>query len=324
MELANNGPGGHLGRASHTKYVSSSLVEHEQALSNPGAAPNGHVAELIRGCPSCAILERDWRRSPPKPCFPKRKEPELHAWRGGGRVGYCRDVISSNGDKYVGQHASVFRIVETLASGGMSPTLLNPPTPRRNSQGPAQLFPPQSVNDGFEYQWTAKNPGRDPTKPADPTPPPVGVQEAFLDLTANAGHEDQDRVFTETSPHIFQRKQGGWNARLPDVDIGDSQDTQTTNAAATNEDNPLPGTALQTQTDPVSTYLPFRLTWRVKHVEHKRTFLFSIPKENGNSSNEKQASSTDSHESISEPNDPDTVRRVSWRYIPLSRSSNNF
>ena len=224
----------------------------------------------------------------------------------------------------------------------MSPTLLTPPNPRRNSQSPSQLLPPHSVSDGFEYnQWTARNPGRDPTKPKDRNPAPVEVQEAFLDLTATAGHEDQDRVFTETAPHIFQRKQGGWNARLPDVDIGDDQDTEDANADAAAKDNALPGTGsqtkdnalpenglqikdnalpgtgLQTQYEPVSTYMPFRLTWRVKHTENKRSFVFSIPKEKETPKNEKQASSAGSDDSTTETNDPDAVRRVSWRYVPM-------
>lgn len=98
--------------------------------------------------------------------------------------------------------------------------LTSPPSGSELSTPPPHRSP--SPVDRFNFDWTLKNPAGEPTRPRGiPNPPPVDLQEPRLDLTAKARHEDQDRVFVQASPYIFQRKQGGWNAKLPEVNISD-------------------------------------------------------------------------------------------------------
>ena len=76
--------------------------------------------------------------------------------------------------------------------------------------------------DRFNFDWTLKNPAGEPTRPrGNSNPPPVDLEEPRSDVTAKARHEDQARVFAQASPYIFQRKQGGWNAKFPELDISD-------------------------------------------------------------------------------------------------------
>lgn len=101
----------------------------------------------------------------------------------------------------------------------MDPRSLSPPPKGSTSlESKSSQIPADSV-DGLTYNWTSRNPGREATSPKEPSnPSPVELQEPLLDLASNVTYEDQDRVFVQASPHIFQRKQGGWNAKLPEVE----------------------------------------------------------------------------------------------------------
>ena len=46
---------------------------------------------------------------------------------------------------------------------------------------------------------------------------PIEGQELF-DLAVSTHQEDPDLAYTETHPNIWQRHQGGWSARIPDVE----------------------------------------------------------------------------------------------------------
>ena len=200
----------------------------------------------------------------------------------------------------------------------MDPNALRPSSSRRNSAQLAQSPPQQKCNDGFEYHWLAKDPASEPTKPKEPTnPPPVQIQESFLDLTAIAGREDPDRVFIETAPHIFQRKQGGWNARLPDVDV-------CRRPAVPNGDVEIHGgkghdspNIDQMRQDGSSKYMALKLLRTTGSNTNKRELVFQDTEQNptgkDKSAKPRAASGSNTDGSISVTQDPGIVRRVFWR-----------
>ncbi|KAL9130006.1 MAG: hypothetical protein Q9217_001690 [Psora testacea] len=159
----------------------------------------------------------------------------------------------------------------------MDPTLLSPTPSGPDLPGPKlSQNPPDSI-DGFKYNWTPRNPGSEPTRPKESShPPPVDLQEPLLDLAANATYDDQDRVFVQASPHIFQRQQGGWNAKLPEVDLGDRQSTSTPIQVSSEYNRGEGHSLIPKEGKGVSRYMTFKLTWTIRRTLNKRRFTFSI------------------------------------------------
>ena len=95
-------------------------------------------------------------------------------------------------------------------------------------------------------------------------------------MTAKANHEDEDRVFVQASPCIFQMKQVGQNAKLPEVDLDDYQtfvvSTQISSEECQGRDSSLknerPGEA--------SVYMALKLTWAAQRTLNKRELVFHV------------------------------------------------
>ena len=132
--------------------------------------------------------------------------------------------------------------------------------------------------DGFDFGSTPKNPAGEPTKPKKASkPPPVKLQEPRLDLNAKADYKDQDHVFVQTSPHIFQRKQGGWNAKLPEVDLDDSETIVESTQVSSTESQHGQSTALNSKNrGEVSMIMALTPTWTAQRTLNKRQIAFNI------------------------------------------------
>ncbi|KAL9102114.1 MAG: hypothetical protein Q9163_002698 [Psora crenata] len=175
---------------------------------------------------------------------------------------------------------------------------------------------PPSPDDGFDYNRIAKKPESEPTRLKEITnPPPVDIEEPRLDPIATANYEDQDCVFTQTSPHIFQRRQGGWNAKLPEVDLEKqylvSNRTNGPSRPNHGQENPL-------ATRGGAPFMPLELTWVVQRIQNKRKLTFTLSHSDCNS----QDASANGAEGFRMYNnaaqghvhDPDVPRRILWQH----------
>lgn len=133
------------------------------------------------------------------------------------------------------------------------------------------------MKDGFKFDGAARNPADEPTKPKKASrPPPVKLQEPSLDLTAKAKYDDQERMSAQASPRIFQRKQGGWNAKLPEVDL----DNHRTSVAST-QDSSRNSQGREISLKPgnegaTSIYMSFEPTWTAQRTSNKRELVFVV------------------------------------------------
>lgn len=94
----------------------------------------------------------------------------------------------------------------------MTSTLLDARQSRANS--PRRSIGTLTPEAAYEYEDVADLEG-EPTKAAKSSSP-IGTQNWF-DSSTTQDHEDPDLAYSETLPHIWQRHQGGWNARIPDL-----------------------------------------------------------------------------------------------------------
>lgn len=163
----------------------------------------------------------------------------------------------------------------------MDPKLLTPPSPGPNVSQPKPPHTSSDILDGFKFDWAPKNPAGEPTRPKRiSNPPPVELQEPRLDLTARADHKDPDHVFVQTLPHIFQRKQGGWNAKLPEVDLNDGQTMLSSAQLSLEESQPQNKSVQVKQRGEDSMYMALRLTWTTKRTSGKRVLGFMVAETN--------------------------------------------
>ena len=138
--------------------------------------------------------------------------------------------------------------------------------PRLNVEGSAQdevlegASSDHSQNDDFEYDRIARDPNEERTKRRDTDPPPSDTIRPPVMTTAAALHDDEDGSFAQTSAYIYQRKMGGWNARIPEVDIEEQKNPQTS------------GVKRSSMVEQSST-MKLKLSWNIKDSRTKRPKL---------------------------------------------------
>lgn len=160
----------------------------------------------------------------------------------------------------------------------MDSTLLIPSASRPNSPHHELLSDLVSPDDGYDYDKIDTDPAIRATKPRN-LPSPVATPEVPEEIVATATYEDQEVTHTETLPHIYQRQQGGWNAKVPDLETSQSN-----------------GSVLHKVTSKRSGQLKrLMLRWTMDRRPEKRTLLVHYAKEDG------------------QLEDPDLQRRVFWK-----------
>ena len=118
----------------------------------------------------------------------------------------------------------------------------------------------QSQGDDFEYDRIAKDPGEERTKRRDTDPPPSDTSRPPVMTTTAALHDDDDGSFAQTSAYIYQKKMGGWNARIPEVDIEEQETPRTSEVKRT---------SMVEQ----SSTMKLKLDWNIKDSRTKRQKL---------------------------------------------------
>lgn len=193
----------------------------------------------------------------------------------------------------------------------LSPTSASrPPSPQRQTREETiplgNLGKDGKRDDGFRFPPAPRNPGNDPTRPRESSSEPSKTpKDKSLDASATAVKENQDSVFAQTdNPHIFQRKHGGWYARLPDVDIGKREIKTVVNGndegghSTKIQDRPThySGHTVKEETSTAQTLL---LEWNNSKV----------------SDNKRTLSLFDDHDCRSNQQETDTLRRVYWQFV---------
>ncbi len=159
----------------------------------------------------------------------------------------------------------------------MDPKLLSPPASGTSLSESKPPSTPSIVVDGFKFDWAPKNPAGEPTRPKETSnPPPVELQEPRLDLTAKVSYEDQDRVFVQAEPYIFQRKQGGWNAKLPEVDLDDHRTIVASVQVSSENSRRQENSPSPNQRGETSMYMALKPTWTAQRTPNKRELGFMI------------------------------------------------
>ena len=200
----------------------------------------------------------------------------------------------------------------------MDPNRLKLPAHTRTSS--------KEKNDGFDFTPSEKNPGNEPTRPRDVIQePPTTVQEALLDLSASRGKENQDQVYDKTGHHIYQRKHGGWYARLPDVDIAlpaaRSAANGTTGGGAVKQDvkNSATHDSTQTTRKDDSTELELMLSWTSAKTAGNKTRLQFVDASSPAMRNTEVPPRENSQPAVRSPvlslQESDPVRRLFWRCV---------
>ena len=104
----------------------------------------------------------------------------------------------------------------SAASASLSPSVSRPSSPHNEV-----LQDLVSPDDGYDYNKIDVDPAGRATKPRDP-PSSNAAPEALQEAVTTASYEDQEMTYTETLPYIYQRQQGGWNAKVPDLETSKS------------------------------------------------------------------------------------------------------
>ena len=160
----------------------------------------------------------------------------------------------------------------------MASALLSPHTSRPNSPRNELPSDPLNPDDGYDYNKLDTDPAIRATKPRN-LPSSVAAAEAPQEIVATSTYEEQEITYTETLPHIYQRQQGGWNAKVPDLETSKSNGS-VTHEVGSNPSGPLKRLLLQ---------------WTMDHNLEKQTLLINDAKEDG------------------QLEDPDLQRRVFWK-----------
>ena len=160
----------------------------------------------------------------------------------------------------------------------MDSALLSPHTSRPNSPRNELALDPLSPDDGYDYNKLDTDPAIRATKPRN-LPSSVAAAEAPQEIVATSNYEEQDITYTETLPHIYQRQQGGWNAKVPDLE------TSKSNALVSH----------QVTSNPSGQLKRIMLQWTMDRNLEKQTLLIKDAREDG------------------QLEDPDLQRRVFWK-----------
>ncbi|CAD6592999.1 MAG: hypothetical protein ASARMPRED_006874 [Alectoria sarmentosa] len=180
-----------------------------------------------------------------------------------------------------------------MASALLSPSLSRPSSPR-NEPSPDLVSP----DDGYDYNKIDTDPARKATKPRDP-PSPVAAPEALQEITATASLEDQDIAYTETLPHIYQRQQGGWNAKVPDLEASKSKGTVPTHGVTAHQPRTQLLNTLSHSNKQSDQPKRVMLRWTMDRNLKNRTLLVHDAKEDVQLQN------------------PDLQRRVFWKFVVI-------
>ena len=144
----------------------------------------------------------------------------------------------------------------------------------------------------FDYDKIEEVPAKQATKPTSP----VAAPEALQEINTSVTHADQDFIYTDDLPHIYQRQRGGWNATVPDLENIKSNEVTANNGTTSHRSGiGLPNTSSHSTKQPGQ---PKRLMlrWTVDHDLGNRTILVN-----------------DVQEDV-QLQDPDLQKRVFWRY----------
>ena len=160
----------------------------------------------------------------------------------------------------------------------MDSALLSPLTSRPNSPRTELLSDPLNPDDGYDYSKLETDPAIRATKPRN-LPSSVAAAEAPQETVATSTYDEQEITYTETLPHIYQRQQGGWNAKVPDLG------TNKSNALVQHEPTSIPSGQLKR----------LMLQWTMDRKREKSTLSIKDAKEDG------------------QLEDPDLQRRVFWK-----------
>ena len=150
-----------------------------------------------------------------------------------------------------------------------------------------------SPDDGYEYNKIDTDPAGKATKPRN-LPTLVAAPETQHEIIVTANYEDQDIIYTENLPHIYQRQQGGWNAKVPDLETSRSNALLSKNGVAVHQTrSQLSNTSPNSKRSDHPKRLMLR--WTMDRSLEKRTLLVHDAKEDG------------------QLQDPDLQRRVFWK-----------
>ena len=141
-------------------------------------------------------------------------------------------------------------------------------------------MPSDSVHpdDGYDHNRLDTDPARRATNLKD-LPFPVSAPEVPQEISTTATYEDLELTQMETLPHIYQRQQGGWNAKVPDLET-------------TKSNGLIPH---QVPNKPSGKLKRLMLRWTIDRKPDKRTLLVNDAEEDG------------------QLEDPDLQRRVFWK-----------
>lgn len=160
----------------------------------------------------------------------------------------------------------------------MDSAYLSPHTSRPNSLRNELQSDPLNPDDGYDYVKLDADPARRATSPRN-LPTSATAAEAPQEIVATSTYEEQEITYTETLPHIYQRQQGGWNAKVPDLE------TNKSNALVSHEVASRPSGQLKR----------LMLQWTMDRNLEKQTLLVKDANEDG------------------QLEDPDLQRRIFWK-----------
>ena len=176
-----------------------------------------------------------------------------------------------------------------MASALLSPSVSRPSSPR--NEVPPDLVSP---DDGYDYNKIDIDPAGKATKPRDP-PSPVAIPEASQEIIATASFEDQDTTYTETLPYIYQRQQGGWNAKVPDLETSKSNGAVPNNGVTAQQPQTQLPSRLSQSSEHWGRPKRLMLRWTMDRDLENRTLLVHDAKEDY------------------QLQDPDLQKRVYWK-----------
>ena len=135
------------------------------------------------------------------------------------------------------------------------------------------------------------DPAGETTRPIEtPNPPAVKLQEPPLDFTVKANYENHDRVFVQASPYIFRKKQGGWNAKLLEVDLEDHQTITASTHASPDSSQGQDNLLRPKERGEVSLYMRPKPTCTARRTSSKREVDFIVTDTNHPASDAKMKS----------------------------------
>lgn len=176
-----------------------------------------------------------------------------------------------------------------MDSGLLSPSVSRPASPR--TELPPDLVSP---DDGYDYNKIDIDPAGKATKRRN-HPPPVVALHALQEISATASHEDEEIAYTEHLPHIYQRQQGGWNAKVPDLETSKSNGVVPNNGATVHQPRTQLPSKLFTSSKKSGPTKRLMLRWTMDRDIGNRTLLVHDAKEDD------------------QLQDPDLQRRVFWK-----------